>query len=541
MLLTIFVLVWNASFSQSSSKISGSRIKSHVEYLASDSLEGRRAGTRGEHLAASYIVDHFKSLDLSTYNGSTSYTQSFEFPDGFMISDDTQCLINDKRLKPIDDFFPLSFSAHHAVMEEEVYVSLKETNHTWFIDIAEILNKTASNPHADLIEDLKISALEAAKKGATGVIFYSSAHNENFPTYNSKFSESISIPVIMLRQFDVIHSAIQSMLPIKLSFHFKLVKKTRRSQNVIGFLNNNKSETIVIGAHYDHLGYGEDGNSMLRTNTTQIHNGADDNASGTSALLELSTLLRQKKYRHFNYLFIAFSAEELGLLGSKFFADHHDLKKLPLKYMINLDMVGRLNDSTKSLTIGGFGTSKDWSTIFSKIKVKDLNIKLDSSGTGPSDHTSFYRKDMPVLFYFTGLHTDYHKPSDDADKINIHGTTKIIDHISNVIKTSKNYSLPFSKTREQQTSTSTRFSVSLGIMPDYSFSGDGVRVDGVSEGKLAQQIGIKASDIIKKLGDVTITSVESYMKALSKFKKGDNTIIEYLRGNELLSQQITFK
>jgi Zn-dependent M28 family amino/carboxypeptidase len=297
----------------------------------------------------------------------------------------------------------------------------------------------------------------------------------------------------------------------------------------------------VIGAHYDHLGYGEDGNSMLRANTAQIHNGADDNASGTSALLELSTLLRHKKYRHYNYLFIAFSAEELGLLGSKFFADHHDFKKLPLKYMINLDMVGRLNDSTKSLTIGGFGTSKDWATIFSMIKVNEFNVKLDSSGTGPSDHTSFYRKDMPVLFYFTGLHTDYHKPSDDAEKINIQGTTKIIDHISNVIKTSKNYSLPFSKTREQQTSTSTRFSVSLGIMPDYSFSGDGVRVDGVSEGKLAQQIGIKASDIIKKLGDVTITSVESYMKALSKFKKGDNTIIEYLRGNELLSQQITFK
>jgi len=541
LIFTLFVLVWNASFSQSGLKISSSRIKSHVEYLASDSLEGRRAGTRGEHLAASYIADHFKSLNLSTYDGSTTYTQSFEFPDGFMISDETQCLINDKRLKPIVDFFPLSFTAHHAVMEEEVYVSLKETNHTWFIDIAEILNKAASNPHADLVEDLKITALDAAKKGATGVIFYSSAHNENFPTYNSKFSEPISIPVIILRQFDVIHSAIQSMLPIKLSIHFKLVKKTRRSQNVIGFLNNNKLETIVIGAHYDHLGYGEDGNSMLRANTAQIHNGADDNASGTSALLELSTLLRHKKYRHYNYLFIAFSAEELGLLGSKFFADHHDFKKHPIKYMINLDMVGRLNDSTKSLTIGGFGTSKDWSTIFNMIKVKDLNIKLDSSGTGPSDHTSFYRKDMPVLFYFTGLHTDYHKPSDDADKINIKGIIKTIDHISNVINTSKNYSLPFSKTREQQTSTSTRFSVSLGIMPDYSFSGDGVRVDGVSEGKLAQQIGIKASDIIKKLGDVTITSVESYMKALSKFKKGDTTIIEYLRGNELLSQQITFK
>lgn len=204
-------------------------------------------------------------------------------------------------------------------------------------------------------------------------------------------------------------------------------------------------------------------------------------------------------------------------------------------------MVGRLNDSTKSLTIGGYGTSKDWSTIFSKTIHKGINIKFDSSGTGPSDHTSFYRKDVPVLFYFTGLHSDYHKPSDDAQKINLTGISMILDNIVNVVTASKQYALTFSKTREQQTTTNTRFSVSLGIMPDYSYTGNGVRVDGVSEGKLAQQIGIKASDILKRLGDIEINSVETYMKALSKFKKGDSTVVEYQRGNDIIKTPITFK
>ena len=204
-------------------------------------------------------------------------------------------------------------------------------------------------------------------------------------------------------------------------------------------------------------------------------------------------------------------------------------------------MVGRLNDSSKTLTIGGYGTTKDWSAIFNKTTKTPLKFKFDSSGTGPSDHTSFYRKDIPVLFYFTGLHTDYHKPTDDANLINVQGIKLIIDHIMHIVSASKDYVMPFAKTREQQSTTNTRFTVSLGIMPDYSFTGSGVRVDGVSEGKIAQQVGIKSSDILIKLGDVEISSVESYMKALSKFKKGDTTIVQYQRGAQTIQSQITFK
>lgn len=186
-----------------------------------------------------------------------------------------------------------------------------------------------------------------------------------------------------------------------------------------------------------------------------------------------------------------------------------------------MDMVGRLNDSSKTLTVGGYGTSPAWGNTFTSISDnRYLNIKFDSSGTGPSDHSSFYRKDIPVLFFFTGLHTDYHKPSDDADKINYTGQLKIIQLIRNLIQaTGEQPKLVFTKTREQQMGTTTRFTVSMGIMPDYAFSGNGVRVDGVTDGRPAQKAGIRAGDIITKLGDITIASMEQYMKALGSFKK----------------------
>src|SRR5678815_4702617 len=218
--------------------------------------------------------------------------------------------------------------------------------------------------------------------------------------------------------------------------------------------------------------------------------------------------------------FIAFSAEELGLNGSKFFTEHPTIDFTKVNYMINMDMVGRLNDSSQVVTIGGYGTSPQWSSLIDPNNKKNpFSIKIDSSGTGPSDHTSFYRKDIPVLFFFSGLHSDYHRPTDDADKINYKGTWMIVKLAEQVILQSlNNDKLVFTKTREQQMGTSTRFTVSLGIMPDYTFSGAGVRVDGISSGKSAEKIGMKAGDVIIQLGEVNVSSVEGYMQALSKYK-----------------------
>jgi hypothetical protein len=258
-------------------------------------------------------------------------------------------------------------------------------------------------------------------------------------------------------------------------------------------------------------------------------------------LIELARLIKKSKSRTSNYLFIAFSAEELGLNGSKYFTDNPTIDLKSVNYMLNMDMVGRLNDSSKALTVGGYGTSPAWSTILKSSSPKTLNIKFDSSGTGPSDHSSFYRKDIPVLFLFTGLHTDYHKPSDDADKINYNGEVQIINYVMKILQSAAPQGkLAFTKTREQQTSTTTRFSVSLGIMPDYTFSGTGVRVDGVTDDRPAKKAGIQTGDIILKLGDFETSSMETYMQALSKFKKGDKAKVKAKRGAGDLEVEVVF-
>ncbi|HTH30697.1 MAG TPA: M20/M25/M40 family metallo-hydrolase, partial [Lacibacter sp.] len=348
-----------------------------------------------------------------------------------------------------------------------------------------------------------------------------------------------TIPVIWLQKHiaDKIAADPSAMQDIKLKV--EQGDKIRKGHNVVGYINNNVANTIIIGAHYDHLGYGEDNNSR-NTGAAAIHNGADDNASGTAALLELSRLLKAEGVKTSNYLFIAFSGEELGLYGSKYFTDHPTVALNTVNYMINMDMVGRFNDTAKTITVGGIGTSPTWSTLINE-KKPAFSIKIDSSGTGPSDHTSFYRKDIPVLFFFTGLHTDYHKPSDDFDKINYKGQLLIVKYITRLVaRSSKEPKLAFTKTREQQTTTSARFTVSMGIMPDYTFSGNGVKVDGVSEGRAAQKAGLKAGDVVTKLGEFNVSSVEAYMQALSKFKKGDATKVKVKRGNDELEFDIVF-
>ncbi len=316
--------------------------------------------------------------------------------------------------------------------------------------------------------------------------------------------------------------------------------KERSANNVIGFLDNKVPYTIVIGAHYDHLGLGHDHNSLDANPEGKIHNGADDNASGTSGVIELANYFSKNgKVEPYNFLFMCYSGEELGLLGSKKWCDHpsYDLSKI--NYMINMDMIGRLNDSTRKLIIYGVGTSPVFVPLIDSLKT-DFDIKKDSSGVGPSDQTSFYLKDIPVLHFFTGQHSDYHKPSDDADKINYKGEEEVLNYIVGLIE--KTYSYPklsFAKTRTPDTGKSS-FKVTMGVMPDYTYEGEGMRIDGVTDGKPAAKAGILKGDVVKKLGGVAVKDVMSYMKALSAYQKGDTTSVEVLRGTETKTLQITF-
>ncbi|MCE3258622.1 MAG: putative family aminopeptidase precursor [Bacteroidetes bacterium] len=316
--------------------------------------------------------------------------------------------------------------------------------------------------------------------------------------------------------------------------------KERTGRNVVGFLDNKAPYTIVIGAHYDHLGLGHDHNSLDANPEGKIHNGADDNASGTAGVIELAKYFAtNKETEPCNFLFICFSGEELGLLGSKKYCEYPDIELGKINYMINMDMIGRLNDE-KKLIIYGVGTSPAWVPLIDSIKSK-FSIKKDSSGIGPSDQTSFYLKDIPVLHFFTGQHSDYHKPGDDADKVNYKGEAMVLDYIITLVQKTYSYKkLTFAKTRNPD-SGKMAFKVTLGVMPDYTYEGEGMRIDGVTEGKPASRAGIEKGDVVKKLGTIPVKNVQEYMKALSAFKKGDSTTVEVLRGTETKTLNVEFK
>ena len=314
----------------------------------------------------------------------------------------------------------------------------------------------------------------------------------------------------------------------------------RKGINVIGFLDNGALNTIVIGAHYDHLGLGHDHNSLDPNPENKIHNGADDNASGTSGVLELARYYTTNQLKeNYNFLFICFSGEELGLLGSKKWCDNPSINLSSINYMINMDMIGRLNDSTKKLLVYGVGTSTTWVPLLDKTNTY-FSIKKDSSGIGPSDQTSFYLKDIPVLHFFTGQHRDYHKPSDDVEKINFSGEKRVLEYIVELInETNSMPKLTFTKTTSP-VSTSTKWKVTMGVMPDYAFEGEGMRIDGVSDNKPAFKAGIKTGDVVLKLGNLNVKNVQDYMKALSVFNKGDKTSVIVKRGSENLSLELEF-
>ena len=311
---------------------------------------------------------------------------------------------------------------------------------------------------------------------------------------------------------------------------------TITGNNVIGFLDNNAENTIIIGAHFDHLGFGGEG-SLYRDAIKAIHNGADDNASGVAVLLNLAAKLITKNTGN-NYLFMAFSGEEMGLLGSNYFVKNPTIDIKKVSYMINMDMVGRMKkDST--LAVYGTGTSPIFKQV---LKSHNNSFKLiqQESGVGPSDHTSFYLVDIPVLHFFTGQHEDYHKPSDDSEKLNYTGMKLISEYIFNIISDlDDNGKLAFRKTINESEATP-RFKVGLGVIPDYLYDGQGMRIDGVSEGKAAQKAGLQKGDIIVKLGDSTITNMMSYMRALSIFKEGDKTSVVIKREAKEVIKEIGF-
>ena len=310
-------------------------------------------------------------------------------------------------------------------------------------------------------------------------------------------------------------------------------------KNVIGYLDNGAPTTIIIGAHFDHLGYGGKGSGSKSSTEGEIHNGADDNASGVAMLLQLASSLKKVADNN-NYLFIAFSGEEKGLFGSSYFAKNPTIDIDRVNYMFNMDMVGRLN-AEKSLAVYGVGTSPVWKETLEKNNKFAFELIYEESGVGPSDHTSFYLQDIPVLHFFTGQHEDYHKPSDDADKINYEGMASISSYIYEVIlDLDDEMKLEFVKTKNEDSKKAPKYSVTLGVMPDYMFSDGGMRIDGVSDGGTADKAGMEAGDVVIKMGDHEVTDMMTYMEGLALFKKGDKTKVKVIRGEMILELDVEF-
>jgi Zn-dependent M28 family amino/carboxypeptidase len=312
----------------------------------------------------------------------------------------------------------------------------------------------------------------------------------------------------------------------------------RVGKNVAAFIDNGAATTVVIGAHFDHLGRGAFGSRYLEG--PAIHNGADDNASGTSALIYIAEQLMESTAKSNNYLFLAFSAEELGLLGSKHYVNNPTMDLTKVNYMINMDMVGRLK-AEKTLTINGAGTSPVWKESFDKIE-SGMKVQTTDSGIGPSDHTSFYLKDIPVLHFFTGQHKEYHKPGDDASTINYEGMVAIADYIVDLVELLDDKGkIAFTKTKDEDESRkAASFKVTLGVMPDYATNGEGMRVDAVLDDRPADKAGIKDGDVIIQMGEMKIGNIYDYMEGLSKFKTGEKTIVKVKRGNEIIEKEVTF-
>lgn len=318
--------------------------------------------------------------------------------------------------------------------------------------------------------------------------------------------------------------------------------KEGTSYNLVAYIDNQAANTIIIGAHYDHLGLGLESGSLDANPQNKIHNGADDNASGVAGVLELARYFQTNKIKEaYNFLFLCFSGEELGLYGSKYFTENPTIDLSKVNFMINLDMVGRLNPDSKSLTVSGSGTSTAFEPLLKSLSNDKVQIKTDSSGMGPSDHTSFYLKNIPVLHFFTGSHSDYHKPTDDWDKINAEGEKEVLNVIIRLVeKLDKQPKLSFLPTKNKSMSSSRSFKVTMGVMPSYSSTEEGLKVDGVSEGKPAQKAGIQTGDLIMQIGDFKIKDIQAYMDALGKFEKGQTVPVTVKRGGEVVVVKVTF-
>ena len=527
-----------------------------INYLASDALEGRLTGSPGEKLSAEYIAAAYKKAGLKPLGVAGSYFQTFEIVTLRMATDSGILEIAGQRMKQFLDFYPLSLSSNRAELQSiavnvgfgiqsksPVRNDYEGKDAKGKVVIIDMGSPDGIHPHSEYLawHGLESRVKEAIKQGAAGVVFYRNSDQVEKPDGNLSLKTiPTTIPVVYCNRE-------LANLPLGTPINLKVVIKSisEIGHNVIGFKDNKAKHTVVIGAHHDHLGRGQMGNSLSVENGL-IHNGADDNASGISALLAISKDLRKAKKwnKNNNYLFIAFSGEELGLLGSKYFTENPTIALENINYMLNMDMVGKLDSFKRVLVVNGVGTSPFWSKTIGSIALdttKLKEIKTTDGGIGASDHTSFYLKNIPAVHFFTGQHFHYHKPSDDVEIIHSKGEVYVIRYIENIIERLNNEGkLTFTPTKSSDSTGRMKFAVTLGIMPDYIYSGEGVKVDGAKENMPGSKAGIQKGDVIINMNGVFIKDISTYMKILGGLKSGMTVPLTVKRGEEIVNLTVQF-
>ncbi|MCK4662158.1 MAG: M20/M25/M40 family metallo-hydrolase [Bacteroidales bacterium] len=555
-------------------------IKKHVEFLASDSLKGRKPGTVESKIAAEYILEQFKSNGLVPM-GDKGF-QYFNVVTDVKTGENNYFSFNDFEGVLNNDFIPFSFSENKSVEANVVFAGygfdIKSDSITWN-DYNDIVVKDKwvmilrgdpelDNPNSIFIKYSidRHKVLIAKDKGAAGVLLISGAEMEKkdelISLYYDQTSGGAGVPVINIKRevadkiLEESDKTIESLektlntnkkpnsfdLEIKVKASSEIIKTYVQTQNVIAIIEGNdpelKNEYIFIGAHYDHLGFGGQGTSSRKKDTVAVHNGADDNASGVAGVIELTkklSLIKDDIKR--SIVFMTFGAEEMGLLGSKYFVNNPLVEIDNITTMFNFDMIGRLKPDNKTVTIGGSGTSEESDSLimqFAKDRIFKVNLSPD--GYGPSDHASFYANDIPVFFISTGAHEDYHTPEDDVDKLDFKGETAIIDFAYELILniTNCDKKLTFSESGSKISYRHGRgLKIVLGIIPDFASSEkNGLGVDGVKKGGPADLGGMKKGDIIIAINGQAVTNIYDYMYRLANLKHGETAIVEVLRNEE---------
>lgn len=573
----IFVLLSFSGLLAQESAITVDELKTHVYILASDSLMGRAPGTTGSTKAEEYIIKSYKdyNLELLGENGR----QYFDLFTGAKPGEKNSFIVGDRVAQIGEDYLVYNWSSSTSLKAEMIFIGygfdIQEDSLIWDdyqgMDVKGkwvIILRGDPEPNKKdspflVFADDRDKVLKARDNGAAGVVFIDPFHEnkeDKLPKmYFDKSATNIGIPVFYARRTlmsDILKQPVDSldnkirsrMIPFSFNTGIILdamsdVKLTSvKTSNLVALVKGSdpvlKDEYIVLGAHYDHLGMGGPGSGSRYPDTLAVHNGADDNASGVAGIIEIAGKLAGiQKHLKRSVIIIAFGAEESGILGSRYFVDNPLVPIKSIKAMINFDMIGRLNEETKSISIGGTGTSVQGEAYLQNILAESgLKAAFSPEGYGPSDHASFYGADIPVIYFNTGVHTDYHTPADDADLINYEGEKEVCELAFNLIVGLANQpeNLIFTEAGpKKRTRMGRGLKVTFGIMPDFtSTDGKGLGVGGVTKEGPADKAGMKKGDKIIGIEGKPVGDIYEYMNRLKSLEPNSRVSVDIQRGDE---------